>query len=210
MNFKEMLSGLYAFFIILSGYNSNKKNVPEIKQEFKNTTAQPKHKLFKNHLELAIDYFEKVLKLDDCNRFPMYNNSKNVEFNFQKIVNLLTRTAMENYSLNKNYYPESLSFPKIISEEMQKLMHLECVPGLNENKETLKSLCQFFDFLKVFSTENVYGKKRYFKNIVELKLINIKIQEFVSKKYNVSRETLNTRIKEGIQNLSNCLNPKAI
>ncbi|XP_043481460.1 uncharacterized protein LOC122510700 [Leptopilina heterotoma] len=189
---------------------------PILNEAFKNITIIPsdefneKHELFKNHLKLAIDYFKNVLKLDDCNKFPKFNNSKNDEFNFQKIVNLLTQTAMENYLLHKNYYPQSSSFPETRSEEMRKLMPSECVPGLNENKETFKRLFEFFDLLKVFSSEFFYRKKRYLKNILELLLINEKIEEFVLKKNNVSRETLNTSIKKGIKIVSDCLTPRAI
>ncbi|XP_043481461.1 uncharacterized protein LOC122510701 [Leptopilina heterotoma] len=188
-----------------------KKSVEEnpiLNEAFKNITIIPsdelneKHELFKNHLKLAIDYFKNVLKLDDCNKFPKFNNSKKDEFNFQKIVNLLTQTAMENYLLHKNYYPESSSFPETRSEEMRKLMPSECVPGLNENKETFKSLYQFLDLIIVYSSEFIYGKKRYLKNILELLLINEKIEEFVSKKNNVSRETLNTSIRKGMKNIN--------
>ncbi|XP_043473682.1 uncharacterized protein LOC122505874 [Leptopilina heterotoma] len=183
-------------------------NENNFKHKWKANTLPLKNEIFKNQLKIAIDYFENVLKLNDCSETDKVNNLKIRESNFTKIISLISYTAYEIYFLHKGYYINLSKFPETRKEEMLNSMPSECEPKLMENKETFQNLIHFLNvFLNNFPEnfdDNKYSKC-FLKNILELVLVENKISLFSSRKYNLRRSSLINSIRNGSQKIHHCI-----
>lgn len=167
--------------------------------EIINANLNKKHELFTSQLQIVINYFETVLKIKDCKEIQKYNKTIIGKSKFRRIIELLTFTATENYFLQKQYISLLFPFSENRSEVMKKLIPSECEPNLDMYKKTFGKLYEFFALLKEH-TKNFVNNIFYLKNIIELKILEERIQSFL-KETNYTRNLLNNFIDEGIHNI---------
>ncbi|XP_043469852.1 uncharacterized protein LOC122503399 [Leptopilina heterotoma] len=137
-----------------------------------NNKTYPQDINIKNHLKTAIEYFDKLLNLEECNERPNSNNLETSESNFTRVLTLISDSALNYYVSQKGYIFFKSLKPQNIATEILKLMPLNCEPQLNANKEIFETYNQVFkEYYRNFPNEYDDPKysECYLESILELK-----------------------------------------
>ncbi|XP_043475727.1 uncharacterized protein LOC122507196 [Leptopilina heterotoma] len=161
---------------------------------------------FKNHLEIVTKFFKTILNHYECSK-----SSKNVayrkeEWKISLIINFISSSADENYSFHKNIGFDKISTTN--SSEVSKLIPEKCEIQLEENKELIQNLYQFFKmFYENFPLEFIDDdySKCFIKSVEIIKNININHYNYFFLKNTFGREWLIDIIRKNLLSIMKCV-----
>ncbi|XP_043470707.1 uncharacterized protein LOC122503967 [Leptopilina heterotoma] len=116
----------------------------------------PEDRNLMSHLEIASEFFKKILDQYECSKMPEYENINIAESNISPLLKLLLESVQRSIKFRQESFRSPFNDPFLnITEGMLKLMPKECGLQRMKNKELVLTLSKIINrYKKNFPTEN--------------------------------------------------------